>query len=64
MRRYIVRYIERDAHTDKVTVVAYTKGEARQKASERGCEDILKDRRIGFQIGVIIVIALIIAGIV
>ena len=64
MHRYRVRYIERDGHSDAVTVLAHTKGEARQKAAERGCEDILKVRRIGFPVGTFVVLALILVSVV
>ena len=50
MHRYKVRYIARDGHTDKATVWANSKGEARRIASERGCEDILKVRRVGISL--------------
>ena len=62
MQRYKVRYIERAGNTATCTVLANSKGEAKRIAEERGCEDILKVRRIGFPIGTIIVIALVLAG--
>ena len=56
MHRYLVRYIERDGHGDKVTVWARSKGEARRIASDRGCEDILKVRRVGISFLPLIVV--------
>ena len=64
MHRYKVRYIERDGHTDKATVWANSKGEARRIASERGCEDILKVRRVGISLLPLIVVLLILSLIV
>lgn len=64
MHRYKVRYIERDGHTDKVTVWANSKGEARRIASERGCDDILKVRRVGISFLPLIVVLLILSLIV
>ena len=64
MHRYLVRYIERDGHSDKVTVWASSKGEARRFASDRGCEDILKVRRAGISILPLIVVLLILSLIV
>lgn len=64
MHRYLVRYIEREGNTDKIVVWAHTKGEARQKAADHGCEDILKVRRVGVPIGTLVVITLILDGIV
>lgn len=61
MHRYSVRYIEREGNTGKITVVANSKGETRRIAEERGCDDILKVRRIGWPIGMIIVILLLVA---
>ena len=61
MHRYKVRYIERDGHTDKVMVWAHSKGEARRIASERGCEDILKVRRVGISLMPLIVVLLILS---
>ena len=64
MHRSKVRYIERDGHTDKVTVWANSKGEARRIASERGCDDILKVRRVGISLLPLIVVLLILSFIV
>ena len=64
MHRYLVRYIARDGHTDKATVWAKNKGEARQIAERRGCEDILKVRRVGIPLLPLIVVLLILSLIV
>ena len=64
MHRYLVRYIERDGHSDKVTVWASSKGEARHIAERRGCEDILKVRRVGISFLPLIVVLLILSLIV
>ena len=64
MHRYKVRYIARDGHTDKATVWANSKGEARQIAERRGCEDILKVRRVGIPLLPLIVVLLILSLIV
>ena len=64
MHRYKVRYIERDGHTDKATVWANNKGEARRIASERGYDDILEVRRIGISLPPLIVVLLILSLIV
>ena len=61
MHRYKVRYIERDGHTDKATVWANSKGEARRIASDRGYDDILKVRRVGIFISPLIVVLLILS---
>ena len=63
MHRYSVKYIARDGYPDSVTVLAKSKGEARRNAEERGCEDILKVRRIGFPVATIVVVVLALAGI-
>lgn len=59
-----MRYIARDGHTDKATVWANSKGEARQIAERRGCEDILKVRRVGIPLLPLIVVLLILSLIV
>ena len=64
MHRYKVRYIARDGHTDKATVWANSKGEARQIAERRGCDDILKVRRVGIPLLPLIVVLLILSLIV
>ena len=64
MHRYLVRYIERDGHSDNVTVWASSKGDARRIASDRGCEDILKVRRVGISFLPLIVVLLILSLIV
>ena len=64
LHRYKVRYIERGGHSDKVTVWANSKGEARRIASDRGCEDILKVRRVGISFAPLIVVLLILSLIV
>ena len=64
LHRYLVRYIERDGHTDKTTVWAGSKGEARRIASDRGCEDILKVRRVGISLLPIIVVLILLSLIV
>ena len=64
MHRYMVRYIERDGHTDKTAVWANSKSEARRIASERGYDDILKARRIGISLPPLIVVLLILSLIV
>ena len=64
MHRYMVRYIERDGHTDKTVVWANSKGEARRIASERGCDDILKVRRVGISLPPLFVVLLILSLIV
>ena len=64
LHRYKVRYIARSGHTDKVTVWANSKGEARRIASERGCEDILKVRRVGISLMPLVVVLLILSLIV
>ncbi len=64
MHRYMVRYIERDGHTDKTVVWANSTGEARRIASDRGYEDILKVRRVGISILPLIVVLLILSLIV
>ena len=64
LHRYKVRYIERDGYPDKVIVWANSKGEARQIAERRGCEDILKVRRVGIPLLPLIVVLLILSLIV
>ena len=64
LHRYKVRYIERDGYVDKVIVWANSKGEARQIAERRGCEDIIKVCRIGFPVMPLVLVLLILAGIV
>ena len=64
LRRYKVRYIERDGYPDKVIVWADSKGEARKIAEGRGCEDIIKVRRIGFPFIPLIVVLLVLSGVV
>ena len=64
MHRYKVRYIARDGHTDKATVWANSKGEARQIAERRGCDDILKVRRVGIPLLPLIVVLLVLSLIV
>ena len=64
MHRYKVRYIARDGHTDKTMVWANSTGEARRIASERGYDDILKVRRVGFSLPPLIVVLLILSLIV
>lgn len=59
-----MRYIARDGHTDKATVWANSKGEARQIAERRGCDDILKVRRVGIPLLPLIVVLLILSLIV
>lgn len=56
MHRYKVGYIAREGYGDKVTVWANSKGEARRIASERGCEDIFKVRRVGISPGLFIAV--------
>ena len=60
----MVRYIERGGRSDKVTVWANSKGEARRIASERGYDDILKVRRVGISILPLIVVLLVLSLIV
>ena len=64
LHRYKVRYIERDGHTGRTTVWASSKGEARRIASERGCDDILKVRRVGIPLLPLIVVLLVLSLIV
>ena len=64
LHRYKVRYIEREGHTDAVTVWANSKWEARRIASDRGCEDILKVRRVGIPLLPLIIVLLILSLIV
>lgn len=61
MHKYEVRYIERDGYVDKTTVWAISKGEAWRIASRRGCEDILKVRRVGVSLLPLIVVLLILS---
>ena len=64
MNRYIVSYLERDGYSDQVTIWANSKGEARQIAERRGCEDIFKVRRVGISLAPLIVVLLILVSIV
>lgn len=61
MHRYLVRHIERGGNTDNATVWANSKGEARRIASDRGCEDILKVRRVGISLLPLIVVLLVLS---
>ena len=63
LRRYTVKFIERDGYPDKVVVWADSKGEARQIAERRGYEDIIKVRRVGFPVMPLVLVLLILAGI-
>ncbi|MBR3221722.1 MAG: hypothetical protein IKF72_05755 [Kiritimatiellae bacterium] len=66
LHSYNVKYIERDGHVAVRIVMASRKAEARQKASDAGCDDILSVRRANFfhrnliRLLVIVVIAVIV----
>ena len=62
MHRYLVRYISRDGHFAKTTVLAKSKGEARRCAADLGCEDIFKVRRIGLPYTPVVLLALIVVS--
>ena len=64
MKRYLVKYIEREGGARDSHVLARNKSDARRIASERGCEDIIEVRRVGYPIGTILFVALIIGLIV
>lgn len=64
LHRYKVMYIERDGYADNATVWASSKGDACRIASERGCDDILKVRRVGISLLPLIVVLLILSLIV
>ena len=48
LHSYNVRYIERDGHVAVRMVMASRKAEARKKAANEGCDDILSVRRANF----------------
>ena len=64
LHRYNVKYIARSGHTDNAMVWANSKREARRIASDRGCEDILKVRRVGIPLLPLIIVLLILSLIV
>ncbi len=48
LHSYYVRYIDRDGRTAYRFVMAENASEARAKASEEGCDDVLGARRANF----------------
>ena len=64
MHRYSVTYIARGGEFAKHIVYARDKKSAREKAEALNLEDIKSVKRVGFSIGPLVVIALVVAVIV